>query len=548
MKKSFPELSVPFVAVITAAYIILVNNHLFWSSLFTHIDLSSVHYVGVVLALYIALTCIVSLFFLVFSHRFLFKPLLILMLVLTAIISYFQTEYGVIINKSMLQNVMETDSREAIELVTFPLIWHVTLKGVIPALLITFIPVHYKSFLRQCLMSGFYALLLVTITGLAVWSSYKDLALINREHQELRFYINPTYPIYSVFKYVYAKEGSELTTPVEIGADAHQVKKGTGKTVTVLVIGETARASNFSLNGYSRKTNPYLEKERVISFTNAWSCGTSTAESVPCIFSHLGRDQYSVEKARQYTNLLDVLAKAGIAVLWRDNNSGCKGVCKRVVTDDLSHATHSELCNEEECFDEILLSDLEKFIDSQTADTLIILHQKGSHGPAYYKRYPKEFRIFTPECTSSSPQECSREELLNAYDNTIAYTDFFLDRIIQFLKKNQKKYNSLMLYVSDHGESLGENGLYLHGLPWFLAPDDQKHIPFIVWLSGEFEKEEGIDFQCLSEHRNKRYSHDSVFHTVLGIFNVEVSSVYKPELDLLHGCQIPSGKVTAAVD
>jgi len=291
--------------------------------------------------------------------------------------------------------------------------------------------------------------------------------------------------------------------------------------------GTGVKASFYSIEG-----NP---EDEVISFDNTYSCGTDTAESVPCIFSHFDRADYSVGKAAQYQNVLDILSRAGVQVLWRDNNSGCKGVCSRVTMDDLAKLAVPDLCNDEECFDEILLYKLQDRVKQATTDILIVLHQKGSHGPAYYKRHPQRFSLFHPECTTNAPQHCEKEELINAYDNTLLYTDYFLHETIDFLKNITDRYNTLMIYVSDHGESLGENGIYLHGLPYFIAPDEQRHIPFIIWLSNEYAEAYHIRKECLIKQQHQFYSHDNIFHSLLGLFGVE-TELYKQHYDVFWQC------------
>lgn len=536
MKNYLNRFTVPVVAVLTAAYIILLNNRLFWSALFRHIDLTATHYLVFSLVFFIALTCIVSLVFMLFSQRFIFKPFLIVMLIASAAISYYQTEFGVIIDQSMIQNIVETDYREATELMTAAMLLHIVQLAIIPAIVIWLLRIQYKPMGREIVHRSLSALFLLFMATLSIWTFYKDFSLITREHRELRLLVNPTYPIYSVYKYYTERNDHAVIEPEIIARDAKQQKTSVRTTVAVLVLGETARADNFSLMGYDRKTNPNLEQENVITFTETYACGTSTAESVPCIFSHLEQADYSPGKASHYTNVLDVLTQAGVSVLWRDNNSGCKGVCSEQSVEDVSHRKDPALCTDDECYDEILLSDLDQYIANTQSDVLIVLHQKGSHGPAYFKRHPAEYTRFKPECTSHSPQDCSQKELLNAYDNTILYTDYFLHETIEFLKDNSDKYNTLMVYVSDHGESLGENGLYLHGLPYFLAPDEQKHIPMIAWLSDHYIKSEQIDPQCLTNHRNNHYSHDNIFHTLLGAFNIR-TTIYKTDYDIFYQCR-----------
>lgn len=536
-----PRSSVPAIALFCGFYIAIAENRLFWASLAKVIDFSQFHYQLLGLATVIILGSFFSLCLLLVSHKRLFKPFIITLLMLASIIGYFQTEFGVIINKAMIQNVAETDYREAFELLSLSMLFYIGLFGVLPSLAVAWLIVEYKPIKQEMLWRPTYGLGLSMIIVLLVWGFYKDFSLILREHRELRYLINPTYALNSGYKYLFASKSKDKP-PEAIAQDATRNKTAGKKTVAVLVIGETARAHNFSLNGYPRKTNPYLEKDQVISFSQTYSCGTATAESLPCIFSHLGKIDFSVEKAAEYTNVLHVLSGVGIAVLWQDNNSGCKGVCRGIETKILSNKKNPDLCTDKECYDEILLTNLQKFIDEKQSDILIVLHQKGSHGPAYYQRHPSAFSVFKPECINSSPQDCMQQDIINAYDNTILYTDYFLHKTIDFLKTSDKQFDSIMLYASDHGESLGEEGIYLHGLPYVIAPDYQIHIPFIAWLSDGYIKNKGIDFSCLERNREKTYSHDNIFHSLLGIFEVK-TKFYKNGRDIFAACKSNNDKV-----
>jgi lipid A ethanolaminephosphotransferase len=316
--------------------------------------------------------------------------------------------------------------------------------------------------------------------------------------------------------------------------DAKNISKDTKPKLVIVVVGEAARAMNFSLNGYEKQTNPNLVLEDIVNYSNATSCGTETAISVPCMFSIYNQADYSDSKGKTSENVLDILNHAKINLLWRDNNSDAKGVADRITYEDLNNEKDEKLCATGECFDEILLKDLQKYVDKQTGDTLIVLHQKGSHGPAYYKRYPKEFLKFTPVCASNQLELCTQQEIQNGYDNTILYTDYFLSKTIHFLKQNEDKYQTAMIYSADHGESLGENGVYLHGMPYILAPDFQTHIGFFQWFGEDFKKK--VDTNCLKRNGKKEVSHDNLFHTILGIMDIQ-TSVYDKNLDILSECK-----------
>jgi len=351
-----------------------------------------------------------------------------------------------------------------------------------------------------------------------------------RENESLRYYANPAYALYSAGKYLRKTFAVAQTALRPIGTDAHMAATATERDLVVLVVGESARSDRFALNGYHLPTNPLLSQEEVISFSQMYSCGTSTAFSVPCMFSVYPREQFNEQKGKNTENLLDVLRRAGVHVLWRDNNSNSMDVAGRVSYQDYQQPKNNPICDVE-CRDEGMLVGLQEYINAQQqGDILIVLHQMGNHGPAYYKRYPAEFERFTPACSTNQLNQCTTEEVGNAYDNAILYTDAFLAKVIALSKANDQRFRTAMVYVSDHGESLGEYGIYLHGLPYAIAPDNQKHIASVFWFGNQFQ----IDRQMLREKAGRRFSHDNFFHTVLGLFEIE-TSVYDKQLDILHG-------------
>jgi lipid A ethanolaminephosphotransferase len=312
----------------------------------------------------------------------------------------------------------------------------------------------------------------------------------------------------------------------------------------VLVVGETARADHFGLNGYGRDTTPALAARDVLSWRNVRSCGTSTLASVPCMFSPLGKDAFESRKD-DTENLLDVVQAAGLAVLWLDNQSGCKGVCDRVpnafASEGLPREARAALCPGGECGDEAMLHGLDERLAALPAEqrargVLLVLHQMGSHGPAYYKRSTAQTKRFLPECRTEVLADCAHGELVNAYDNSIAATDAFLGRTIDWLRAQSARYDTGLLYLSDHGESLGEYGLFLHGMPYSVAPDVQKHVPMVAWLDASLARREGLSTACLRAGVDAALTHDHLYHTVLGVLDVR-SPTYRPVLDAFAGCR-----------
>lgn len=524
-------------SVICAVVIVLFYNNGFWGVYFKNVDMSTFKSAAFLAATFLVLVLWISLHFYLIGIKYIFKPLAITLFLIASIVSYFTSAYGVIVDNSMIRNSMETNFSEASELISASFLLHLFFYGMVPSVIIAFTQLRYKAVGKEVLKRGTAVLIAISMIAISFFLFNKEFTFLFRQHPELRSLINPAYPVYAFAKYMKKQSGNVQIQPV--GLDARQTHPGRvrGKrTLLVIVVGETARAENFALNGYERDTNPQLGKADIIDFNNTYSCGTDTAYSVPCMFSHLSRSDYTPSKAAQYETLLDVLTHAGVDVLWLDNNSGCKGVCNRVKNESVANAKHPKLCNTEECYDDILLYKLKDRIGKASSDLVVVLHQKGSHGPAYYKRIPDEYRKFTPECRSVNLQDCTTSEIVNSYDNTILYTDHFLYSVIGFLKGNASHFDTAMIYMSDHGESLGENGLFLHGFPYALAPDTQIHIPFISWISKEYSDDFGIDKNCLMKDRERRYSHDNLFHSVLGLLQVN-SEIYDPELDVFSGCK-----------
>ena len=475
------------------------------------------------------------------------KPVWLAVLLAAAVCQHYMLNYGVLIDSTMLTNVAETNVREAADLLSWTLLGHVVVIAGLPALWLIPLRIERAGFRRTALrglklLSASLALALGTTAA-----GYSALAPLVRNHMELRYLPNPVTPILSAAKLAFKplSRRPPAFAAISGGAALGQSHAPAAKPpLLVLVVGETARSDHFALNGYARDTTPELAALGVLSYRNVWSCGTDTHASVPCMFSALGKERFASRTGEQ-ENLLDVLQAAGLAVLWIDNQAGCKGVCDRVAsasTSDLAGTpAGSRLCRDGECLDEALLQGLDARIAALPADRrrngiVVVMHQMGSHGPAYGKRSPAEFKRFMPECSHSTLNACERGTLINAYDNSIAYTDHVLAGIVAWLQQRQGSFATAMLYVSDHGESLGEYGIYLHGVPYPLAPDSQKHVPLIAWFDEGFVQQLHLDQACLRGRLEDRLTHDNLYHTVLGIVDV-ATPTYRSDLDIWGECR-----------
>ncbi|PTT00808.1 phosphoethanolamine transferase [Pseudomonas sp. HMWF006] len=475
-----------------------------------------------------------------FAFRPLLKPILTLIFLISAGVAYFMSQYGVMMDAGMFRNFAETNATEVRDLLSLKLFAYIVLLGVLPSWLLWKVPVNFRRWHRELLYKVIVVMASVAVIGGVALANYQGLSSLFRNHHEIRLMLVPSNYIGALAGYLREQVVSAQQPFVKIGEDAQRNparQHPLRKSLTVLVVGESARAENFGILGYNRDTTPKLDKEAgLIAFTDVHSCGTETAVSVPCMFSNMGRKDYDASKAKNEEGLLDVLKHAGIDVIWRDNQSGCKGTCDRVTLQDVSNMKDPSLCANSECRDEILLQGLQGFIEHLDKDTVLVLHQMGSHGPEYFKRYPKAYEHFTPVCESNALNNCSRESIVNGYDNTLVYTDHVLASLIDVLRSNQDKVDTAMLYLSDHGESLGEYNLFLHGTPYMLAPDQQKHVAMLAWFSDNYQKAYSLDTHCLQMNRDKPLSQDNLFHSMLGLLEIK-SSVYRPGLDMFAGCR-----------
>jgi len=533
--------SAPQLVITVSAFLAAVYNVQFWKTFALATGGVSLHNLPLHIAAFALVVLIFNACLTLVSFRFVFKPVLIFLLVATSAASYFMNQYGVVIDRSMVQNVLETDLREAAELLSWKMVLTIAVLGVLPSLAVARAEVRFPQGARGLFLKFWTTAGSLALVVLLLLVFFKSLAPALREHRELRYLLTPTNYIQALHGYIRNKWSTPLVV-APLGTDAIKGRAWAGQTrkaVTVIVVGETARSMNFSLNGYARNTNPLLSQQAgLINFSNVESCGTATAVSVPCVFSALGRERYSDSGASRQEGLLDVLTHAGFSVLWRDNNSGCKGVCDRVAYEDVSVARVGDPhCVGDECYDERLLERLPELIRAPGKDLVVVLHQKGSHGPAYAKRYPQQFGRFGPVCNTNEFEKCSRESIVAAYDNTILYTDYFLSKTIDLLRQSSEEGNvdTSLLYFSDHGESLGEGNMYLHGAPRMIAPPEQTHVPFMLWMSGGFQSRFHIDQRCLAMRATQPFSHDNVFHSVLGMLDVN-TAVRNPKFDLFHAC------------
>ena len=537
-------------AVLAGLWMAVLPNWPLWRALAALPETNSARGALFIVGFGVMIAALTALLLTALAWRATIKPAITVLLIAAALGAHFMGSYGIVIDTTMMTNVVQTDPREVRDLLNLRLLGNFALLAGLPLFFLWRVPVSTRGFWRQAGRDVIGLVALALVLAALVFALFADLSGTMRNHRTMRYLINPLNSLYALVDIGLQSRTKPSGPPLAIGSDAHILPRtaGTKPPLTVLVIGETARADHFALNGYGRPTNLQLAALDVTSFRNVMSCGTNTAASLPCMFSALGKSSYE-SRDRDHENLLDLVQHAGMAVLWVDNQAGCKGLCERVPNayahDPIAGvaALPAALCDGENCLDEALLHGIDARIKALPAaardrGVLLVLHQMGSHGPAYFKRSPPDRKPFQPECTTNVLQQCERTALIDAYDNSIAYTDLVLAQTIAWLQQQAPSYDTSMLYVSDHGESLGENNLYLHGLPYAVAPIEQKHVPMVLWLGSRVPAQAAAQRACLVGQRDAALTHDNLFHSTLGLLGIR-GAEYKQNLDAFAICRAP---------
>lgn len=540
-----PQISVEALAVVAAVYFAVVSNQTFFRAVAATGVLHGAKGALTFASLFVAIAALHTLLLCVLLNRWTAKPLLTVLLLTSAAAAYFMSAYTVYFDADMLRNILHTDGKESHELISLRALPWILTTGALPALLLWRVRLKARPVLRAIWIRLAVIALAIVIAAAALLASFQSISSLMRNHRDLRYLVTPGNYLVSLVQVARDAHVDRNRPRAPIGMNAKVVGRPAGERprLLVLVVGETVRAQDWGLNGYARQTTPQLaalaqSPSGPINFPHVVACGSSTEISLPCMFSPWGRANYDRDRIQHSQSLLHVLEHAGIKTLWRDNQTGCKGVCEGLAFESFEHGNVPEACNAEGCLDEAMLHGLADRIAAQPGDQVVVLHQLGNHGPAYYTRYPAPFRRFTPVCETSDLDRCSREEIVNAYDNAVLYTDDFLTRTIRFLGEESGR-DTALIYLSDHGESLGEDGLYLHGVPYAIAPDTQTRVPMLMWLSPSFAAARGIDTACLKTRSSEAVSQDNLFHSVLGLMQVRTPE-YDVAQDLFARCEASS--------
>jgi len=527
--------------LLASLFFTLFSNHRLWLAWGEGRDWHQARNWLLAAALALLLTALHSFLLGLLLTRRTVKPILAVLFVVTALAAFYMERYTVYFDVTMMRNIFHTDVREAQELLSPGMLVAVAVFGLVPALLMLRVKVRRRPLRKALLSRGLFLLSMLVVASASTLLSFQDLSALLRNQKELRYLITPASVLVSSVRMA-ATEGQEAKlVRAPVGEDAVQAAAAPGAKprLLVLVVGETVRAANWGLNGYARQTTPELAAAKVINFPRVRSCGTNTEVSVPCMFSPYGRHNYDEKAIRGHQSVLHVLEHAGVKTIWRDNQSGCKGVCDGLEVQRPGEVPGAKFCDGQRCYDEVLLNDLERLLKEHPRDLVLVLHQLGNHGPAYSQRYPAAFRRFEPTCDQAELGKCSREQIVNSYDNAVLYTDHFLSQAIQRLRA-QTSHDAALIYLSDHGESLGENGIYLHGLPYSIAPREQTEVPMVMWMTPGFAATAGVDPACLETRAQQPASHDNLFHSLLGLMSV-TTSVYDKSLDLSGACRGKAG-------
>jgi len=510
-------------------------NPLLWSSLL-QITADSPRQLPLLAAMLVLVTALHFALLALLLNRWSARPVLSALLPITALAAYFMQHYHIYLDLEMLRNVLHTDPAEAGELLHWQMLPAVFLIAGPPLWLVWRTDLIGSRWIPALLYRAGSIVAALFIGGGAAYAVFQDFSSLMRQHKEVRYLITPSNYLYALARVGGSEARTANLSPEPIGTDAIPAASWSTRKKPVmltLVLGETTRAANWQLSGYARETNPELRRETLVNFSHVTACGTSTEVSLPCMFSPGGRHAYDEDRIRRSESLLHLLRRAGFKVVWLDNQSGCKGVCRDL--EIWRPAPGSPGCNDRECYDEALLHGLRRLSEQEQGNVVYVLHQIGNHGPAYHRRYPPAFRHFTPACESSNLGACSGEEIRNAYDNAVRYTDHVVASVIGYLK-TQHHHDAAMLYLSDHGESLGEHGLYLHGAPYAMAPDVQTQVPMALWLSPAYASSFALNAGCLATKSPLPLSHDHLFHSVLGMLDVQ-TRLYQPAYDFTRSCR-----------
>lgn len=465
-----------------------------------------------------------------FAGRVIFKAATSIIILFSAMASYYMTFYNVIIGYGIIISILTTDVDMTKEIIGFYSVGWILLFGVVPVVYLNrFCLINTATFTLVKSWQGSVRILLIVFFCAAL--IFSSLYFFREQRIESRRGVSGEMPnrtgvvfhsyvpsnwlaglgVHVSNVYEAAMRRSEMLDPAK--KYSYKALPANEDTFVVFVIGETARYDHMSLFGYERDTDEYLKKEKNIVAIKGISSDTITKLSLRTMFVRDGGYDKASMMPRE-ENVFSVLKSLGFSSelfamqgeLWFYNS---------VKSDfyKIREVIASEPRNTGKPIDDMLLiPELEQSINRHPKGKhLVILHTKGQHY-LYTNRYPRSFAKFLPECMGVD-DSCNQEQLFNSFDNSLLYTDYFLSNVIKTLK-NKK---ALIFYTSDHGESIGEN-THLHGTPKEVAPPEQRMVPFIIWASDKFldVPENRSAFERLKTHQGEVHRHEEMFDTLLG--------------------------------
>ncbi|MDR3290073.1 MAG: sulfatase-like hydrolase/transferase [Rickettsiales bacterium] len=470
-------------------------------------------------------------------------------LIMNAFVFYFMSHFNTPINYDIFTNALQTNIEEVKDFLNFDMFFIVIIFGFVPCCA-------YYDFTKKVdifdddikhllMVKGIVVIVSIILILIMIFDNFKNFLVI-RQNNELFDYLPPYNYIVGTIKTIKKSKKSKkkITTRIEKSQDddeAMAVMDGKLKNISngsainlktknrnliVYIVGESERSKSISYNGYDKNTMKFLDKYRdnIVNFQNFYSCNTSTFNSIPCMFTH--SQKLDLDSMLEYENYVDIFKKLNFGLQWKTNNGGCKGVCGAIT--DVGKVDGGDI---------ELLGDLNKEISKLKADNNVIyLHFRGSHGTEYYKRYPDEFEYWKPACKEKELRKCDDESIINAYDNSIRYTMFIVAKLIEILKANND-FNTGLVFVSDHGENIGENGFYLHGTPYILTKEVAGKVASFMWFNDNLLEEFKLNKQCMKNKESGKFGHFNMFHTMLGLFRVN-NAYYDEKMDIFKSCQL----------
>ena len=522
--------------VLAALYFSLASNASFWAAFRASEPGHSAGAWTLALGMFVAITALHAGLLLFVVNRWTRNVVLPVVFFVTAAAAFYMDRYHVYIDRDMVANVLVTEPKEARELITPDFLLASLLHGLLPSVLVWWTRAPARRVGKGIAMHAVGIAVAFAIALGAIGLNYQALSSLMRNEKSMRHLIAPGNWMVALGKALRERRGADAPRQI-IATDARiERPAGARPRLVVVVVGETVNAAHWGLNGYARQTTPRLAALDGVNYPDVEACGTNTEVSLPCMFSTQGLHDYDRDAIRGSESLLHLLAHLGVSTLWRDNQTGCKGICEGLPFESFLEANVPGHCEGNRCFDSVLLHELDAAVARMPGDAVVVLHMLGNHGPSYYARYPDAFKRFTPVCEVDELGDCERNTIVNAYDNAILYTDTVVADAVAWLERQSAARDTALLYVSDHGESLGESGLYLHGVPRMIAPDEQLKVPMWLWLSPALREADGIDLACLREQASAPRTHDVLFSTVLGLMRVETSARVPGE-DLLAPCR-----------